>query len=93
MELDGRTSKPGAQLLWRGSLRSGFQRRPATWPANVPGVIEIKHRTEIQLVLAAMGLVVWGYGARNDDRRLTWIGVAFFAAGAVLRFFKKRPED
>jgi hypothetical protein len=55
-------------------------------------VIEIKRRTEIQLALAAIGLVVWGYGARVDDRRLQWIGIAFFAAATVLRFFKRPPE-
>ena len=49
-------------------------------------------RTQIQLALLVMGLVVWGYGQRTDDSRLTWIGVAFFAAATVLRFFKKRPE-
>ncbi len=59
---------------------------------NVPGVIEIKRRTEIQLILAVTGLFVWGYGARSDDRRLTWIGIGFFAAATALRFFKKRPE-
>ncbi len=59
---------------------------------NVRGVIEIKRRTEIQLALAAMGLVVWGYGVRVDDRRLQWIGIAFFAAGTALRFFKRPPE-
>ena len=56
-------------------------------------MIEIKRRTEIQLALAAIGLVVWGYGARVDDRRLQWIGIAFFAAATALRFFKKRPDD
>jgi hypothetical protein len=56
-------------------------------------VIEIKRRTEIQLALAAIGLVVWGYGARNDDRRLTWIGIGFFAAATILRFFKKKPDE
>lgn len=61
-------------------------------PTNVRSVIEIKRRTEIQLVLAAAGLFVWGYGARNDDPRLTWIGIGFFGAAAALRFFKKRPE-
>jgi hypothetical protein len=55
-------------------------------------VIEIKHRTEIQLALAAIGLVVWGYGARVDDRRLLWIGIGFFAAATALRFFKRRPN-
>jgi hypothetical protein len=56
-------------------------------------VIEIKRRTEIQLVLAAIGLVVWGYGARAEDPRRQWIGIGFFAAATVLRFFKKRPEE
>jgi hypothetical protein len=55
-------------------------------------VIEIKRRTEIQLALAAIGLVVWGYGARTNDPRLQWIGIAFFAAATGLRFFKKRPD-
>ncbi len=55
-------------------------------------MIEIKRRTEIQLVLAAIGLVVWGYGARAEDPRRQWIGIGFFAAAAALRFFKKRPE-
>lgn len=55
-------------------------------------MIEIKRRTEIQLALAAIGLVVWGYGARTDDRRLQWTGIAFFAAATALRFFKRPPE-
>jgi hypothetical protein len=53
----------------------------------------MKRRTEIQLALAVMGLIVWGYGQRIDDARLTWIGLAFFAAATLLRFFKKRPEQ
>ncbi len=52
----------------------------------------MKRRTEIQLALVVMGLIVWGYGQRRDDSRLTWIGLAFFAAATVLRLFKKRPE-
>lgn len=56
-------------------------------------MIEIPRRTEIQLVLAAIGLAVWGYGVRVDDPRREWIGIAFFAAATVLRFFKKRPDD
>jgi hypothetical protein len=47
-------------------------------------------RTETQLVLLLIGLVVWGYGQRVDDPRLRWIGIAFFAVAAALRFWKKR---
>jgi len=51
------------------------------------------HRTEIQLALLVIGLIVWGYGQRTDDSRLTWIGLGFFAAATVLRFLKKRSEQ
>ena len=50
-------------------------------------------RTEIQLALLVIGLIVWGYGSRVDDTRLTWIGLGFFAAATVLRLFKKRAEQ
>lgn len=49
-------------------------------------------RTEIQLALLVIGLIVWGYGARTEQPRLTWIGLACFAIATVLRFAKKRPQ-
>ena len=49
-------------------------------------------RSEIQLALIVIGLIVWGYGARTDDSRLTFVGMLFLAAAFVLRFFKKKPE-
>ena len=53
----------------------------------------MKRRTELQLALLLMGLIVWGYGQRTDNSRLTWIGLGFFAAATILRFFKKRSEQ
>jgi hypothetical protein len=54
-------------------------------------------RTMTQLALLAIGLVVWGYGQRVNDERLTWIGLAFFAAAALLRILRRwvdaRPRD
>ena len=47
-------------------------------------------RTEIQLALLVVGLVVWGYGQRIDDGRLMVVGIAFFAAATLLRLLKKR---
>ena len=49
-------------------------------------------RSEIQLALALIGLVVWGYGARAHDKRLTFVGMLFLAAAVVLRFFKEKRE-
>lgn len=50
-------------------------------------------RTEIQIALLVIGLIVWGYGARTDQPRLTWIGLACFAVATILRFAKKRSEE
>ena len=46
-------------------------------------------RTEIQLALLVVGLVVWGYGQRVDDSRLRVAGIVVFAVATVLRLFKK----
>jgi len=50
-------------------------------------------RTEIQLALLVIGLVVWGYGQRIDDGRLRVIGIVVFAIATALRFLKKRDPD
>ena len=40
----------------------------------------MRPRTIAQLALLAIGLIVWGYGARADDNRLRWIGIGCFGA-------------
>jgi hypothetical protein len=47
-------------------------------------------RTEIQLALLVIGLVLWGYGQRIDDGRLRAIGIVFFAVATALRLLKRR---
>jgi hypothetical protein len=47
-------------------------------------------RTEIQLALLVIGLVLWGYGQRIDDGRLRAIGIIFFAVATALRLLKRR---
>jgi hypothetical protein len=49
-------------------------------------------RTAAQLALLFVGLVVWGYGSRVNDNRLTLLGLGFFAAATALRFLKKRED-
>ena len=49
-------------------------------------------RTEVQLALLAIGVIVWGYGQRIEDSRLTYIGLAFFVAATVMRFIKRRDD-
>ena len=49
-------------------------------------------RTLAQLSLVLIGLVVWGYGQRVNDDRLTWIGIAFFGGAVVLRMLRGRLD-
>lgn len=54
-------------------------------------------RTMAQLILLGIGLIVWAYGQRVNDDRLTWIGIAFFGGAVVLRLLRGRldrgPDD
>jgi tRNA(Met) C34 N-acetyltransferase TmcA len=48
--------------------------------------------TVAKLALAAIGVIVWSYGYRVDDPSLRWVGIAFLAAAALLRFWPRlRP--
>lgn len=46
-----------------------------------------------RIALAVIGVLVWGYGYRNDDVRLRWAGIAILAVGLVLRFAAGRGGD
>jgi len=49
--------------------------------------------TAAQLVLAAVGIVVWGWGTRVGDPRFGWAGIALLAVASLLRFVKgRRPR-
>jgi hypothetical protein len=50
----------------------------------------VSGRSLTQLGLLAVGLIVWGYGQRTDDRRVRWVGIGFFATATALRFAKRR---
>ena len=51
------------------------------------------YRTEIQIALILVGMVVWGYGQRSENKVLQYTGLAFFAAATALRLFKKQSKD
>ena len=53
----------------------------------------MSQRSVAQLALEFIGLVVWGYGARVNDERLTLVGIVCFALAVVLRFFKKKLDE
>ena len=41
-------------------------------------------------VLAAIGVVTWGYGYRTDEARARSAGIAILAVALLLRFVPKR---
>ena len=45
-----------------------------------------------KLVLAAAGLLVWGYGARAEVSVYQWTGVGLVFAAFALRFAERRPR-
>jgi len=52
----------------------------------------MRWRTEIQLGLLLIGIVVWAIGLRMEIVPLQWTGIGFFAAATALRFFKKSDK-
>jgi hypothetical protein len=49
----------------------------------------MKRRTEIQIALVIVGLIVWATGQRLEVATLQYAGIACFAVATLLRFFKK----
>ena len=47
----------------------------------------------LKLMLAASGLIIWGYGIRSDQPIVQWVGIAMLAAAVVLRFTGRRKID
>ncbi|HKO15807.1 MAG TPA: hypothetical protein VJU87_06190 [Gemmatimonadaceae bacterium] len=48
--------------------------------------------SQIKLGVATIGIIVWAVGIRRDDPLLTWMGIAFLAASALLRFVGPRSS-
>lgn len=49
--------------------------------------------TAVKLALAVLGLVVFGYGVRTEDRRWRWWGIAVVGVAAALRIWRERPAE
>ena len=46
--------------------------------------------TRLKIVVAAVALGVWAVGARLQDARLTWSGIALLAGAVLLRFLNPK---
>jgi hypothetical protein len=49
--------------------------------------------SQLKLGLAAIGVILFAYGARADVNYLRWTGIAFLAAAVALRFWRRRPPQ
>ena len=49
--------------------------------------------TTAKLILAASGLVIWGYGINTGQAPLKWIGIALLASAVILRFAGRGKRD
>jgi hypothetical protein len=50
----------------------------------------MKHLTTIKIVLAAVGILVFGYGVSQDNDTARFIGIAIVGVGVILRFIGPR---
>jgi hypothetical protein len=49
--------------------------------------------TWLRFALAAVGIVVWGWGYRADDSIARWIGIVLLAAALFLRLVRRRQPE
>ena len=49
--------------------------------------------TAVKLILAASGLVVWGYGIRMGHAVLQYVGIGLLVTAVLLRFLRKRDVE
>ena len=49
--------------------------------------------TIAKLAFALVGIAVFAYGARVDDRIVRWVGIAFVVVAFLLRFVKRPDSD
>lgn len=49
--------------------------------------------TSAKLILAASGLIVWGYGIRTGEPVLQYVGIGLLVTAVLLRFLRKREVE
>ena len=47
----------------------------------------------VKIVLAIVGIGIFAYGARVDDRTIRWVGLGFVVLSFVLRFVRNKPPE
>jgi hypothetical protein len=53
----------------------------------------VKRLTLARVVLAAIGVIVWGYGYRTENARLRLVAIVVLALALLLRYLPQRWFD
>jgi len=53
----------------------------------------MSHLTAAKLILAASGLIVWGFGIRTDEEMLQYVGIGLMVTAVLLRFLRRPDLD
>jgi hypothetical protein len=46
-----------------------------------------------KLILAASGLIIWGYGIRTGESVVQYVGIGVLVVAVLLRFYRKRDTE
>lgn len=49
--------------------------------------------TVVKLVVAVVGLALFGWGVRTESRQLRWYGIAAVGVAAAMRFWRVRTPE
>jgi hypothetical protein len=49
--------------------------------------------TAAKLIIAACGLIVWGFGVRTSQSVYQYVGIALMVVAVLVRFFRKRDVE
>jgi hypothetical protein len=47
---------------------------------------------QIRVVIAVIGVIVWGYGVANGLSTVRLVGIGLLVVALVLRFARRRPD-
>jgi hypothetical protein len=49
--------------------------------------------TRLKLIIVLVGLAIWAYGLRINNRMLMWVGMGFVIVAFLLRFAPRRGSN
>jgi hypothetical protein len=57
---------------------------------NEPAPLGLTRLAQVKLIVALLGIAVFGYGIRIDSEVVRWIGIGLVALAWVMRFVRRK---